>query len=68
MGDGLDPETEKSLRDALNAAAEDVRQDGITDMAAYMRSTYKAFQDVGFGRVQSFAFTIVFYRTLMNRG
>ena len=68
VDDGLDPETEKELRDAMDAATEDVRSDGVTSMAAYMRSTFNAFRKTGFGRTESFIFTLTLYRNLLARG
>jgi hypothetical protein len=68
MGDGIDPETEKELREAMESATEDVRKDGIVSMAAYMRSTYEAFRKTGFGRLQSFVFSLTLYKSLLNRG
>lgn len=68
MGDDrIDPETEKAMRDAMDQAEKDVRQDGVDSMAAYMRQTYEAYQKAGFGRTASFVFTIMLYRGLLSR-
>jgi hypothetical protein len=67
MGDGLDPETEKELRDAMDSATEDARRDGVVSMAAYMSTTRTAFRDAGFGRVESMIFTAILYRSLLAR-
>lgn len=68
MGDDrIDPETEKALRDAMDQAEQDVRKDGVTSMAAYIRQTYEAFRKTGFNRKQSFSFTVLFYQSLINR-
>jgi hypothetical protein len=68
MDEQLDPETEKALRDAMDEAADEVRDDGITNMAAYMRRSYEAFRKCGFSRRQSFSFTMVLYQSLLSRG
>lgn len=65
---GLDPETEKALRDAMSQAEKDVRNDGVKEMAAYMRRTYLSFRQTGFGRAQSYLFTFTLYRSLIHRG
>jgi hypothetical protein len=67
MGDGIDPETEKEMREAMDAATEDARRDGVVSMAAYMGTTRKAFRDAGFGRVESMIFTAILYRSLLAR-
>lgn len=64
---GLDPETEKTLRDAMTQAEQDVRSDGVASMAAYMRQTYEAFRKTGFTRRQSFSFTALLYQSLLSR-
>jgi len=64
----LDPETEKSIEDVMDQAVREVRDDGITDIAAYMRRTYEAFRKLGFSRRQSFSFTILLYQSLISRG
>lgn len=65
--DRIDPETEKALRDAMDEAEKDVRLDGITSMAAYMRQSYEAFRKTGFNRKQSFSFTVLLYQNLLSR-
>lgn len=65
---GLDPETEKALRDAMSQAEKDVRNDGVKEMAAYMRRTYLSFRQTGFGRAQAYLFTVLLYRSLIRRG
>jgi len=65
---GLDPETEKALRDAMDQAEQEVRNDGVASMAAYMRRTYLSFRETGFGKVPSYVFTLLLYRNLIHRG
>lgn len=65
--DRLDPEIEKAMRDALDQAEQDVRKDGVTSMAAYMRQTYEAYRVAGWGRPQAFFFTVLLYRALLGR-
>jgi len=65
---GLDPETEKALRDTMSQAEKDVQNDGVNEMAAYMRRTYLSFRETGFGRAQSYLFTALLYRSLIRRG
>ena len=64
----LDPETEKAVREAMDQAELDVRNDGILGMVLYLRTTYKAFRKSGFSKKQSQAFTELLYRSLLIRG
>lgn len=64
---GLDPETEKALRDAMDQAEQDVRVDGIISMASYLWTANEAFIKVGFTKEQAFIFTRDLYSGLLKR-
>lgn len=66
--DGLDPQTEEAVRDALDEAAQNVREDGIVSMANYLRKTYEAFHNTGFTEEQSYNFAVLLYSNLLSRG
>lgn len=66
--DELDPETEKEIRDAMGKAASSAREDGIIEMARYMRRNYLAFRAQRFTRKQAFTFTMLLYQAILVNG
>lgn len=64
----LDPETERELRDTMDQAGRDVREDGMLDTAKYIRRNYLIFRAQGFSRKQSFQMTSMLYQLMLMRG
>jgi hypothetical protein len=64
----VDPETESVIRDAMGQAIDDMRDEGITQLAKYMRNNYQAFRKQGFSRKNSFTFTVILYQSLLYHG
>lgn len=64
----LDPETERELRDTMDQAGRDVREDGMLDTAKYIRRNYLIFRAQGFSRRQSFKMTSMLYQLILMRG
>jgi hypothetical protein len=65
--DGLDPDTEKALREAMDQAEQDVRADGIVSMATYLKTAMDAYTNVGFTQEQAFELTRDLYKGLLTR-
>lgn len=64
----VDPDTERELQDTMEQVVKDMRDEGITQLAKYMRSNYKAFRKQGFTRKESFTFTALLFQNLLIHG
>lgn len=64
----LDPETERELRETMEQAGRDAREDGMLDMAKYVRRQYVCFRAQGFTRRQAFQMASMLYQLLLVRG
>lgn len=64
----VDPQTERELQDTLNQAVDDMRDEGITQLAKYMKNNYRAFRKQGFSRKNSFTFTVLLYQSMLHHG
>lgn len=65
---GLDPETEQELRDTMDEAQRNARNDGMLEMARYIRRNYAMFRSQGFSRKQAFTLTAVLYQVMLAKG
>ena len=61
----VDPETESAIRDAMDQAIDDMHNEGIIQLARYMKNNYQAFRKQGFSRKNSFTFTILLYQSIL---
>jgi len=64
----LDPETERELRDTMDQAGRNAREDGMLEMAKYLRRQYLLFRTQGFSKRQSFQMTSYLYQVMLMRG
>jgi uncharacterized protein (DUF608 family) len=64
----IDPETEQEIKAAMDQAVRDASDDGIKDVAGYMRRSFKAFKSEGFSSRQAFIFTLALFHNLLDRG
>jgi hypothetical protein len=64
----VDPDTAREVQDAMDEAMKEMRDEGVTQLARYMKSNYTAFRKQGFSRKQSFSFTILLYQNLLLHG
>jgi hypothetical protein len=64
----VDPDTERELQATMNEAVDTMRDEGIAQLARYMKSNYQAFRKEGFSRKNAFTFTILLYQSLLAHG
>lgn len=64
----LDPETEREMRETMGQAQASVREEGMHQMARYIRRNYLVFRGQGFSRRQSFTLISVLYQNLLMQG
>lgn len=64
----VDPEIELAIREAMDKATEDMRDEGITSLAKYMKKNYDAYRELGFSRKNSFTFTVLLYQSVLQHG
>jgi cell division protein FtsI/penicillin-binding protein 2 len=64
----VNDDTEREVQEALDEAFKEVRDEGVAQLAKYMKSNYTAFRKQGFSRKNAFTFTIILYQNLLTRG
>ena len=64
----VDPDTEREIQAAMDKSVKDMRDEGVTQLAKYMRSNYKAFRKQGFTRKEAFGFTAILFQNLLSHG
>ena len=64
----VDPATEQELKDTMDKAIEDMRNEGVESLAKYMYSNYRSFRRNGFSRRNAFTLTALLFQNLLVRG
>lgn len=64
----VDPATEREIKDTMDEAIEDMRNEGMVSLAKYVRNNYVTFRKAGFNRKNSFTLTVILFQNLLAHG
>lgn len=64
----VDPATEREIKDTMDEAIEEMRNEGVASLAKYIHSNYAAFRKQGFNRKNSFTLTAILFQNLLAHG